>query len=177
MDTKSLRVSTKTADQGEVEAVFSTFDVVDRDGDITLKEAITDGSEVIISAYSHKLWEGALPVGMGTVHVTDTEAILKGRFFLDTTAGRETFAVVKALGDRQEWSYGFTIEDSEPTDHKGQKVRVIKKTAVHEVSPVFIGAGVNTRTTSAKSADVDKTEPELNPDVVREYLRSLISSL
>src|SRR5699024_1737977 len=142
-------------DEGTVEAVFSTLNVVDKDGDITPPEAFKDGTKVKISAYNHALWEGAAPIGMGTIHVEGDEAVLRGKFFLDTTAGRDTFNVVKHLGEQQEWSYGFNIVDSETKSLNGHNVRVLKDLDVFEVSPVFIGAGVNTRTRSAKSADLE----------------------
>lgn len=152
MNTKSLRgVKVDDADKGEVTAVFSTFNVVDKDGDVTLPGAFEDGAEVLISAYGHKSWEGALPVGKGTIRQTKTEGVFRGQFFMDTDAGRDHFEVVKALGGKQEWSYGFDIMDSEPGEKDGQRVRYLKRLAVHEVSPVLIGAGVGTRTLSVKA--------------------------
>ncbi|WP_206700431.1 hypothetical protein, partial [Actinomadura sp. RB99] len=84
MDTKSLRVEVKDADKGEVTAVFSTFDVVDSDRDVTKAGAFEDGAEVVISAYGHTSWSGLLPVGKGVIRTTKTEALLEGSFFLDT---------------------------------------------------------------------------------------------
>lgn len=151
MDTKSLRVEVKDADRGEVTAVFSTFDVVDSDGDITLPGAFTDGAKALISAYGHQSWSGALPVGKGSIRATKTEALFEGRFFMDTAAGADTFKVVKELGEMGQWSYGYDVEDAEPGQKDGRSVRFLKRLTVHEVSPVLIGAGVNTRTLSAKS--------------------------
>src|SRR5690606_16991362 len=130
---------------------------------------------------NHSIWDGAMPVGMGTIHVEGNEAILKGRFFLDTTAGRDTFAVVKALGEAQEWSYGFSVLESEKDTKDGKPIRVLKDLDVFEVSPVFVGAGVNTRTRSAKSADEgvsdDSSTPDLSKELEAEYLRSVRNSL
>src|SRR5690349_20178645 len=43
--TKALRaVEIKDASQGLIQAVFSTFDVIDRDGDVTRKSAFKDGA-------------------------------------------------------------------------------------------------------------------------------------
>ncbi|MGW6257627.1 HK97 family phage prohead protease [Streptomyces sp. NPDC055085] len=152
MDKKSLaRVEIKDAAKGEVETVFATLDVVDKDNDITRKGAFTNGAEVVISAYNHKSWEGALPVGVGSICEVGNEVVMKGRFFLNTQAGRDHFEVVKELGPRQEWSYGFNVDESEPGTHEGKSVRVLKKMTVHEVSPVLRGAGLGTRTTAAKS--------------------------
>lgn len=144
-------VEIKNADRGEVSAVFSTFNVVDSDGDVTLPGAFTDGEDVLISSYGHQSWSGALPVGKGTIRQTKSEAILDGQFFMDTTHGRDTFAVVKALGGAQQWSYGFDTVDSEPGKFDGRDVTMLKRLKVHEVSPVLIGAGVNTRTLAVKA--------------------------
>ena len=71
MSTKSLgRFEVKDADKGQVAAVFSTFDVVDLDGDVTKSGAFEDGAEVVISAYGHQSWQGMLPVGKGTIRQT-----------------------------------------------------------------------------------------------------------
>lgn len=144
-------VEIKAADKGEVSAVFATFDVVDSDGDVTVPGAFTDGEEVLISSYQHTSWQGALPVGKGRIRTTKSEAILEGQFFMETSAGRDTFAVVKALAERQQWSYGFDTLDAEPGKLDGRDVQFLKRLKVHEVSPVLIGAGVNTRTLAVKA--------------------------
>lgn len=152
MDKKSLaRFEVKDETKGEVEAVFATLNVKDHDDDVTKPGAFENGAEVVISAYNHKSWEGALPVGKGVIQEVGNEVVMKGRFFLNTTAGRDTFEVVKELGARQEWSYGFNVLDSEPGEHEGKSVRILKRMAVHEVSPVLRGAGVGTTTRYAKS--------------------------
>jgi HK97 family phage prohead protease len=149
---KSLsHVEIKSADRGEVSAVFSTFNVVDSDGDVTVPGAFTDGEEALISAYGHQSWSGSLPVGKGRIRMTKSEAIFDGQFFMDTTQGRDTFAVVKALAAAQQWSYGFDVLDAEPGKFDGRDVRMLKRLKVHEVSPVLIGAGVNTRTLAVKA--------------------------
>lgn len=151
MDTKSLRVEVKDADRGEVVAVFSTLDVVDSDKDVTRVGAFEDGAEVVISAYGHTSWGGRLPVGKGTIRTTKTEALMEGQFFLDTIEGADTFKTVKNLGPLGQWSYGFDVLKESFGEHDGERVRFLESLKVHEVSPVLLGAGVNTRTLSAKS--------------------------
>lgn len=154
MDTKTLaRVAIKEGDQREVTAVFSTLGVRDHDGDITRQGAFTDGAPVQISAYGHASWGGALPVGKGTIRIAGDEAILDGQFF-DTSAGRDTFVTVRELAksDMGEWSYGFDINEFAFGEVDGQRVRFLDKLTVHEVSPVLLGAGINTRTLAAKAA-------------------------
>lgn len=145
------RVTVKDADQGLVEAVFSTFNVVDADWDVTLPGAFDDGAEWMISAYGHKSWDGALPVGKGVVRATPTEAILEGQFFMDTVGGQETFKVVKAMGDLQEWSYSCQADKWSYGEFDGKQVRFLEHIVPGgEVSPVIKGSGVGTRTTAVK---------------------------
>jgi len=150
--TKSIqRVQIKDADQGTVSAVFASFDVIDRDGDVTVKGAFTDGQEVVISAYGHGSWKGELPVGKGVIRIDGNDAVLDGQFFMDTTHGRETFATVKQLGDLGEWSYSLHDVKSDRGDFQGRKVRFLRSIGVKEVSPVIRGAGTTTRTIETKS--------------------------
>lgn len=149
-------VQIKDADKGTIECVFATTGVKDHDGDFTLPGAFEVGAEVIISAYGHKSWMGVLPVGQGVIRVEKDKAILDGEFFIDTPNGAETFGVIKRLGRKQEWSYGFDVlETGELTEDMRQKGvwRVLKKLKVYEVSPVLVGAGVDTMTLSAKARD------------------------
>lgn len=151
-----VRFELKDADKGTVQAIFCRFNVKDYDGDLILPEAFEDGAEVLISAYGHKTWWGEMPVGRGVIRVDAEKAVamLDGGFFLDTVGGKETFSVVKATGDLQEWSFGFDVlETGELTEELRQRGvrRVIKKVLVYEVSPVMIGAGIDTETTSIKS--------------------------
>lgn len=153
MDSKTLRnVEVKAGDKGQVTAVFATFNVIDKDGDVTLPGAYDDGAEVIISAYQHQSWGGALPVGKGRIRTTKTEAILEGQFFMDTVSGRDTFTVVKNLGPRQQWSYSLADVTAERGQFDGKDVNFLKRIHVDEVSPVLVGAGVNTRTLATKAA-------------------------
>lgn len=155
MNAKNLsRVQVKDADKGEITAVFATLGVIDSDGDVTVKGAFPNDVPVVISAYGHTSWQGAKPVGKGTIREIGDEAILEGQFFLDTVEGRDTFTVVKELGELglQEWSYGYDPVKFSFGEHEGQPVRFLEELAVHEVSPVLKGAGVGTRVLSAKGA-------------------------
>lgn len=148
-------VEIKAADRGEVRAVFSRFGVEDKDGDVTLPGAFEAGAEVPISAYGHKSWEGALPVGKAVIRADDQSAWVDARFFLTTMAGRETFETVKLLGALGQWSYGYEVIDSEVGEFNGKRARFLKRVRVNEVSPVLVGAGVDTRTIDAKSPEIE----------------------
>lgn len=168
MTTKQLsHVEVKDAEQGLIQAVFSTFNEIDGDKDVTMPDAFTDGSPVRISAYGHESWFGALPVGKGTIRTTESEAILDGRFFLDTTVGRDTFTTVKEMADLQEWSYSVDPVKFSFGEFNGEKVRFLEQINVDEVSPVLKGAGVNTRTLAVKS----------NPDKFLEHAAAVITDV
>lgn len=146
------RVEIKDSDKGQVTALFSTLGVVDADMDVTRPGAFEDGAKAVISAYGHTSWDGALPVGSGTIRTTKTEAILDGQFFLDTRDGSDTFTTVKRLASDGlgEWSYGYDPVEYSFGEFDDKRVRFLDKLKVHEVSPVLLGAGVNTRTLAAK---------------------------
>lgn len=147
---KSLAVVIKDADKGEIRAVFSTFDVIDADGDVTLSGAFEDGANVRLSAYGHGSWHGELPIGRGKIRTDEKQAVFDGQFFMSTLRGKETFTTVKELGELGEWSYAYDVVESEQGEFNEQPVRFLKKLKVLEVSPVLVGAGVDTRTLSVK---------------------------
>jgi len=147
-------VALKATDKGEFSAVFSTFGVVDLDGDVTEPGAFEDGADVLVSAYGHASWGGALPIGKATIRTTDTEAIAEGQFFLDTEGGKQTYTVLKELqkaGIPTEWSYGYDVLDSDMGERDGVPVRLLKRLKAYEVSPVLKGAGIDTRTLAIKA--------------------------
>lgn len=148
-----VRIDLKAlGDTGSFEATFATLGVIDKDGDVTVSGAFQDGQEVRISAWGHN-W-GALPVGKGTIHADDTRAWVDGQFFLDTEAGLETYKTVKGLSSLQEWSYGFEVKDQSFGEFEGRQVRFLRALDVFEVSPVMIGAGIDTGTDIIKAAKV-----------------------
>jgi len=136
---------------GEFRAVFSTFNVVDYDRDVTLPGAFTEGEKVRIAYWGHR-WED-LPVGRGAIHQDEGKAWVDGRFFLDTEVGRETYLTVKNLEELQEWSYGFDIEESHLGEFEGQDVQFLERLTVYEVSPVMLGAGIGTGTETIKGKE------------------------
>lgn len=175
MQTKQFsRIEIKDEDRGEVSAVFSTFDVIDSDGDVTESDAFEDGATMPVSSYGHASWSGALPVGKAKLRTTKTEAIADAKFFMDTQLGQDTFKVVKELAAEGlgEWSYGFDILDADQGERDGVPVRILKKLKVFEVSPVLLGAGVNTRTLTAKGLAV---AGEVRPEGPRRAKRAIAS--
>ena len=150
-------------EDGTFEAAFSTLGVIDIDGDLTEYGAIVDGTPVKVSAYNHSSWSGALPVGRGKIYEVGNELHVKGEFFLDTVPGSETYKTVKHLQDMQEWSYGYDILEAGKTVIDGKTYQVLKALKIFEVSPVLLGAGVDTHVVDIK-ANIKKAIPSHSTD-------------
>jgi HK97 family phage prohead protease len=135
--TTSAQLKTAGSEEGALTAVFSTFDQIDRDGDVVLASAIPNGQEVPL-VWAHQ-WDK--PIGKGTIHVERGRAIFKGSFWLDTDDGVQAYRKVKNAGSLQEYSWGFQVLDTAPGEVDGQPVRFIKRAEIFEVSPVLVGAG------------------------------------
>lgn len=150
----------KAEKEGSFRATFSRFDVVDRDGDVTLADAFTRGQEVRIAQWGHN-W-GAPAVGKGAIDFDGERAWVDGAFFLDTTAGKDTYLAVKNLGTLQEWSYGFEIKERSFGEFGDppQQVQFLRRLEVFEVSPVMLGAGIGTGTDAIKGARTLADESE-----------------
>lgn len=145
----------KDAARGEVEAVIATLNVVDRDQEVVVDGAIRDGAEVTMSSFGHDAMFGSLPVGKGVIRIAGNLAIFEGKLFLSTARGQETFDVLKEMGPRMQWSFGFSVlESATPSEEwraRGAR-RMLTKLDAFEVSPVILGAGVGTQTLAVKHA-------------------------
>jgi hypothetical protein len=133
---------------GEFSAVFATLGVIDHDGDVTLPGAFGK-QDVIIESWNHNY--AAPPVGKGSIIESGNEAVVNGRFFLQTEAGKEHYEVAKELGGAQEFSYTFNITEAEYGKLEGRDVRFLKGMEVFGVGQVTRGAGIATRLTAIKS--------------------------
>ena len=104
--------------------------------------------------WAHK-WD--MPIGKGQIEQDDDKATFKGQFFMDTESGKEAYNLVKAMGELQQWSFGFKVDDSEYGKFKKdgsdeeEDVRFLKGLTVYEVSPVLVGANQETYTMAIKS--------------------------
>jgi hypothetical protein len=129
---------------GRFVAVFSTFSCIDHDGDVTLPSAFAgmEGKAVPLSAYGHSSWDGAVPIGSGTIHSTSTHAEIHGHLLMDTEAGRAMHSALKDHGS--ELSYGFTITRATRGTFRGEPVRFLHEVNIWEVSFVLRGAGLGT---------------------------------
>lgn len=144
---KAATGTTTTSPTGDVVAIVSTLDVVDLDLDVVQKGALPPGrSPVVISVWNHGGMGSQQPAGVGTVGEEGNHIVLRGRLLLDTDAGRATWSLLKALGGAGEWSIGFLIRQSSPGTVNGQRVRLIQRLDIMEVSPVVRGAAGPGRT-------------------------------
>ena len=155
--TKSVEFKTTDDEKGNVEAVFSVFNNLDSDGDVVLPGAIKSGfkDDQVPMVFAHK-WDQ--PIGKGKIVQEDDKAVFKGKFFMGTEAGKEAYNLAKEMGDLQEWSFGFRINDYEVAEFQkdGESVgdvRYLKDLEVYEVSPVLVGANRETYTLAIKSGE------------------------
>lgn len=140
---------------GEFRSVFATFNVVDHDGDVTLPGAFREGQEAVVEGWNH---DYGLPPGKGTIHADEEKAWVDGRFFLDTAVGKDHYTTLKNLEGLEQWSYTFTVEESETGEFEGQDVQYLKALDVWGVAPVTRGAGIGTRTVALKGAGFTEDE-------------------
>ena len=154
---KSIEFKTIDDEKGSVEAVFSVYNTLDTDGDVVIPGAIKSGfkNNQVPMVFAHK-WDQ--PIGKGVIDTDDDKATFRGSFFMETEAGKEAYNLAKEMGDLQEWSFGFRINDYEvaPFAKDGQDevdVRYLKDLEVFEVSPVLVGANRETYTLAIKSGE------------------------
>ena len=156
MNNESKNIDIELKDEsGQVEAVFSLFNSIDSDGDVVMPGAVKSGfkNNQVPMVWSHK-WD--MPIGKGTITQDDSKAVFKGEFFMDTESGKEAYNLVKNMGDMQQWSFGYKVNDSEydkAKDKEGKttNARYLKDLTVYEVSPVLVGANQDTYTLAIKS--------------------------
>jgi len=145
-------------ESGRGSVVFSTTGVVDKDNDVTLSGAF--GSQFCAMVPAHQ-WTEA-PIGKGKIYEDGNEAIFDFQMNLETTSGRDWHASLKWDYEHppalQQYSYGFNVKEYSFGEFEGQRVRFLKKLEVFEVSPVLVGAGVNTRTLDLKRGRSQQSE-------------------
>jgi len=113
-------------------------------------------------------------IGKGKIIQDDDKAVFKGSFNMNTNAGKEAYETVKAMGDLQQWSFGFEVLDSEvglfsKDGGEEKEVRYLKDLKVWEVSPVMVGANQNTHTVAVKNAE---QEMETNDREIKNEVKS-----
>ena len=152
-----------------IEAVFSLFDTIDSDNDVTKANALRSGytGNKVPLVWNHD-WSKV--IGRGIIETDNQKAVFKG-YFLPTEAGKEAYETVKAMQDMQQFSYGFQVMKSEKGKHidsKGEEVpvRVLQDVKVWEVSPVLVGAQQNSFVQALKSGLEPYDDPEEKIDEI-----------
>ncbi len=155
MELKGVSVKDFTlSEEGDVKMAFAEMGVVDREEDYTFPDAFPWGKALPISAHNHGSWPergGLPPTGRVTLESHDTLAVAAGKFFMDTTHGRDAYHTVKGMADLQEWSYGYKVLERAAPPSGVKARRGLKKLDPYEVSPVLVGAGASTHTMDIKS--------------------------
>lgn len=154
-ETKSLTIE-KMESSGQGLARIANLSAVDHDGDTYVAGAFSwkEGGDQWVSILpAHQ--RAAMPLGKARVYEDGDGAFAELHLNLNTEAGKDWHSTLKFDLEKgnavQEWSYGFGVLDSGIEDRNGERVRVLKRLDVHEVSPVLRGAGVGTTTLSMKS--------------------------
>ena len=124
----------------------------DKDGDVYGKDVLS-GKQSTLILPAH---DGSnVPLGKATVYQTETDIRADLVFNLDIEDGRKWASALKFDLDngapKNEWSYGFRVLESDQETHDGERVNVLKKLDIFEVSPVVRGAGNETRTIDIKA--------------------------
>lgn len=156
---KAFRPSLKATEDGMATVVIATFNKVDSDGDVTIKGFFGEQVAVIVGAHD---W--SMPsLGKARIYEQADEALADLKFNPDMPSAKEWLESIrfdfKNPPAKQQYSYGFTVLPGGATqgEFDGREVRFLGPlpdgapgVEVHEVSPVLLGAGVDTRTLGVK---------------------------
>jgi phage head maturation protease len=141
---------------GAFTARIATLNVIDKDNDVTIKGAFEGSDPVRVSRFNHaSAIRDDLPVGVATIEEVGDQVIAEGQLNLDTPGGLDLLNTLRfeaKNGVASEWSYGFTVEESEDGEQDDQKVRFLRRLKAFEISPVMRGAGLDTATLAVKTA-------------------------
>jgi hypothetical protein len=160
-DVKSFRIAELKMDgegEGTFEAAFVNLNAIDHDGDGYDTGAIGE-QKVMISQWNHGSWgDGvdALPIGVGKTFERDGWGVVSGAFDMDDEDAVKTYRKVKYLYDRGfpvEWSFALPKADWRMEERDGRQVRVFTDIEIPEVSPVLMGAGIDTHLTAIKGRE------------------------
>lgn len=141
--------------EGRGTAVLARLGVRDKDGDV-LVPGLLGGEQQVPLIQAHD-WQ-VPPFGRAVVRERGDELVADFTLNVATPRGREWAEVLAfdlAHGAIQQWSWGFSIlpDGSEIGTHEGERVRLLRRIKLHEVSPVVVGASVGSRTLSLKDAE------------------------
>ncbi|GAA2448511.1 hypothetical protein [Streptomyces macrosporus] len=167
---------------GRVTIVIATLNQVDKDNDVTLPGFFGRQTAQVVPSHD---WTH-VPLGKAVIREEAGRAIADIHFNLKIPAAVDWFEAIKYDFEHppalQEYSYGFTVLDggSRTGTFQGRSVRFLTPAkdgrpgvAVHEVSPVLVGAGVGTRTLAVKNDRRQRPNRRPAPAAVRDELRRI----
>ncbi len=147
IERKSYKASVTSGDQGEITAIVSCYSV-DHAGEKVMPGAFKASlsKKLPKGVWAHK-WD--TPVAK-TLEARETDAglVIRGKFNLDTQAGREAYSNIK-FGIIDEFSIGYRIVKESRDKEKG--IRNLDELEIFEWSPVLVGLNPDTQLLSIKS--------------------------
>jgi len=151
VERKSINATIKKLDnKGRGVAVIATLNTIDKDMDVTRPGAF--GNDQVVPMVPAHNWEH-VPIGKGRIFESGNDVLFDFQMNMKIDQARAWYEALKFDMEnpppKQEWSYGYRAQ-RERGEHDGQSVHFLKSIRVHEVSPVLLGAGTNTRTLSVK---------------------------
>ena len=153
----SMRELPADAPEGSIAVKFATLGVIDAYQEVVDVGSIGDQS-VRISAWGHN--HGVPVVGKGATSEDGSDALFLGQYFLKDPNAQVHYNVAKELGDLQEWSFAFYVNEWEYRDYDGiEDVPTFTDIEVVEVCQVMKGAGVDTHTIDVRSDETEGEDP------------------
>ena len=163
---------------GTFEAAFANLKEIDHDGDGYDPGSIGE-QPVMVSQWNHGSWgQGvdALPIGAGKTFERDGWGMIKGEFDMDDPDAVNTYHKIKYLkaqGFPVEWSFALPDSDWRMEERGNQMIRIFTRIAIPEVSPVLLGAGIDTHLTSIKGKGEEQAMPEIKQDESMKFATAL----
>ena len=159
-----LSLTLKEGTEGVGTAIIATTNTgPDSDGDVYGPDVL-GGKQSTLILPAH---DGSnVPLGKSTVYQTETDIRADLVFNMDIEDGRKWASALKfdlENGEpKNEWSYGFRILESSEETRDGERVNILEKLDIFEVSPVVRGAGNNTRTVDIKTDQPKPVDKDSN---------------
>jgi len=153
MEYKNITIEVKDLNEkGEGLIKFAQMNVIDSDEDVTLPGAFGSQTAQLVPAHN---W-AEVPIGKAKIKEDGNDALAEIKLNLKTDLGRNWYEAIKFDMEnfppsKQEYSYGYDVLEESKGEHEGRQVRFLKKLKVHEISPVLLGAGINTMTLALKN--------------------------
>ena len=165
--------------EGTFRAAFANMDAIDHDGEGYDPGAI-GVQKVKLSVWNHGSWgsgASALPVGVGETSEEKRDgvlwAVIKGEFDLERESGVEHYKALKYFNDKGhvvEWSFALPETEYRFAEREGRSVLIYTKITIPEVSPVLMGAGIDTHLLSIKERTM---ETKKDPDEPIQFAKQL----